>query len=368
MKQETREAIVIAKEILIEDIILNLTPEQITQIMRKIGLWDENKYVAQWTPFCLNEAYLFACDRRNALKVSIGVGNDYYILVTRSPETNGDCTVVGFHEELEELEQRIRAKDAARIVLSSKENLEFLFGLLGKDVQEAVNNNPFGKVTDFYNNIKGAVGEDRVEELSQTYSFTELVLLSPERICEDVIGYSWEAFGDGGSYKAKSPTLFRTRKEAYEDMRQAALDKMKWNTEYDEDFGGDDDQMVEYGVSFSRGKIVHNSFSGRYAWHVVKVFRDEEKDYSPHKGCSYDEALLFIATYALKVFFNTGVTLDGWDGETCIIEALAEEFYSAMRENTWENETIYDAAQKFLEERVRAMEEDRSLYGSHRRS
>lgn len=356
----------IAKEILIEDIILNLTPEQITQIMRKIGLWDENKYVAQWTPFCLNEAYLFACDRRNALKVSIGVGNDYYILVTRSPETNGDCIVVGFHEELEELEQRIGAKDAARIVLSSKENLEFLFGLLGKDVQEAVNNNPFGKVTDFYNNIKGAVGEDRVEELSQTYSFTELVLLSPERICEEFVGYMWEATSNDHSYHEESKRIFETRREAYEDMREAALKKMKWNTEYAEDFK--DGEPIVYEVSFHPETIKNESYSGNYCWHICKADAQDAERIRKNgwRGCSYEEALLFISAYAPAMFVDADIHFDGWSGETGILKKLAEEFQATMEKEDWENTTIYDEAVEFISNKVEEMQADKNVYAEFR--
>ena len=48
--------------------------------------------------------------------------------------------------------------------------------------------------------------------------------------------YKWFASSDDGSFYEESNDIFYSEKDAYEDMRKAALEKMKWNTEYDEDF------------------------------------------------------------------------------------------------------------------------------------
>ena len=50
--------------------------------------------------------------------------------------------------------------------------------------------------------------------------------------------YSWEAVSNDGSFEDKGKVWFNTKREAYNDMRANALEKMKWNTEW-EDFDGD---------------------------------------------------------------------------------------------------------------------------------
>ena len=83
--------------------------------------------------------------------------------------------------------------------------------------------------------------------------------------------YYWKAKSDDGAYEIDSrdeEKVFQTKKEAYEDMRNEALDKMKWNTEYDEDFN--DCDVVNYSVEFSKDKIIHESFSGVYIYEIKK--------------------------------------------------------------------------------------------------
>jgi hypothetical protein len=59
-------------------------------------------------------------------------------------------------------------------------------------------------------------------------------------------------------------------------MRNAVLEKMKWNTEYDEDFS-DGTDAISYKVWFEQGMIVHQSFSGTYVYLIVN--EDENPDY-----------------------------------------------------------------------------------------
>ena len=55
-------------------------------------------------------------------------------------------------------------------------------------------------------------------------------------------------------------------------MRNAALEKMKWNTEYDADFADIiDDGYIGYEVKFSRNKIIHESYSGVYTYEIKEV-------------------------------------------------------------------------------------------------
>lgn len=78
--------------------------------------------------------------------------------------------------------------------------------------------------------------------------------------------YYWIAKSDDGAFEDESTRDFETKKEAYEDMRTAALEKMKWNTEYNEDFF--ELEVINYEVKFSQSKIIHNSYSGEYTYEI----------------------------------------------------------------------------------------------------
>ena len=85
----------------------------------------------------------------------------------------------------------------------------------------------------------------------------------------DSLEYSWVASSDDGCFEDKSKTTFKTRKDAYNDMRDSALEKMKWNTQYDEDFFDGTD--IGYKVTFSRDMISHASYSGLYTYKILRV-------------------------------------------------------------------------------------------------
>ena len=84
--------------------------------------------------------------------------------------------------------------------------------------------------------------------------------------------FKWIAKSDDGAFQDESTRCFATRKECYEDMRNHALEKMKWNTEYDEDFldllDGD---YIGYEVKFKQDEIVHTSYSGVYTYKIVPI-------------------------------------------------------------------------------------------------
>ena len=42
--------------------------------------------------------------------------------------------------------------------------------------------------------------------------------------------YIWKAESDDGAFEDNSRQQFDTKKEAYDDMRNAVFEKMKWNT------------------------------------------------------------------------------------------------------------------------------------------
>ena len=88
--------------------------------------------------------------------------------------------------------------------------------------------------------------------------------------------YYWKASSDDGAFSDHSICGFKTKVQAYNDMRNAALEKMKWNTEYDEDFvvdGFSGDVPIEYDVhfNFAQGKITHESYSGLYTYEITEV-------------------------------------------------------------------------------------------------
>ena len=53
-------------------------------------------------------------------------------------------------------------------------------------------------------------------------------------------------------------------------MRNSALEKMKWNTQYEEDFH-DVDGYIGYNVKFSQDKIIHESYSGVYTYEIKEI-------------------------------------------------------------------------------------------------
>lgn len=79
--------------------------------------------------------------------------------------------------------------------------------------------------------------------------------------------YFWVASSDDSAYEDRSDGLFTDKRECYDDMRDAALEKMKWNTQYEEDFYEPDD-YIGYKVRFSKNTIVHDSYSGSYTYQI----------------------------------------------------------------------------------------------------
>lgn len=91
-------------------------------------------------------------------------------------------------------------------------------------------------------------------------------------ICEvEEVKYKWFANSDDGAFEDESSLTFFSKKECYESMRNAALEKMKWNTQYDEDFNDEEDASIGYKVSFSQNKIIHESYSGVYTYEIKQV-------------------------------------------------------------------------------------------------
>lgn len=88
--------------------------------------------------------------------------------------------------------------------------------------------------------------------------------------------FKWVAFSHDWSYEVGSHSTFVTKDACYNDMRDAVLGKMKWNTEYNEDFS-DGTDAISYKVWFEQGMIVHQSYSGTYVYLIVN--EDENPSY-----------------------------------------------------------------------------------------
>lgn len=80
--------------------------------------------------------------------------------------------------------------------------------------------------------------------------------------------YKWIASSDDGSFEDESIQAFTYKRECYNDMRNAALKKMKWNTEF---YDVEDNDTLGYKVHFSKNKIIHESYSGVYTYEIKEV-------------------------------------------------------------------------------------------------
>lgn len=81
--------------------------------------------------------------------------------------------------------------------------------------------------------------------------------------------YSWKASSNDGSFEDNGG-WFETHEEAYNDMRNHALEKVKWNTEWEDFSDLSEEDFIAYDVQFSRNSIVHRSYSGIYTYKIVK--------------------------------------------------------------------------------------------------
>ena len=108
------------------------------------------------------------------------------------------------------------------------------------------------------------------------YAFSDEVIDSIyHEVKSKNIKYKWFAKSNDGAFEDESRKSFNTKQECYNDMRNAALEKMKWNTEFDEDFDDvDDGDYIGYKVKFSKDKIIHESYSGIYTYEIKPVYEE----------------------------------------------------------------------------------------------
>lgn len=83
--------------------------------------------------------------------------------------------------------------------------------------------------------------------------------------------YTWKAYSNDGSYENASGRKFNTKMDAYNDMRACALEKMKWNTEWEDFADMDERDYIGYSVKFHPDYIIHESYSGIYTYEIVEI-------------------------------------------------------------------------------------------------
>lgn len=116
--------------------------------------------------------------------------------------------------------------------------------------------------------------------------------------------YSWKASSDDGGFEDEGQVWFKTHKEAYEDMKDHALEKMKWNTEWDDFSDMSEADCIGYNVTFHQNYIIHTSYSGTYTYRIVS---QSEKYYL------HDREWEVIDSFEPKL---------GRDWEVCFIEGV----------------------------------------------
>ena len=125
---------------------------------------------------------------------------------------------------------------------------------------------------DVLNKMQGLMDEiDKTfEEDDNCGLFLDALQQDLEKVFNKFCAYRWKAECNDGAYEDHSKQAFKTQEECYNDMRNAVLEKMKWNTQYKEDFF--DASLIKYEVTFSPDKIVHTSYSGVYTYTIERVY------------------------------------------------------------------------------------------------
>lgn len=140
--------------------------------------------------------------------------------------------------------------------------------------------NIIGEIADRYegyikDNKKYSSNEETIKWVSEIYH--GLIDFEKYAIAKgDIVEYKafgWIAKSDDGCFEDSAKQGFPTREQAYNDMRNHALEKMKWNTEFTDVCDGQGecgDSTIGYAVHFAPTFIEHSSYSGTYRYKIVK--------------------------------------------------------------------------------------------------
>ena len=108
--------------------------------------------------------------------------------------------------------------------------------------------------------------------------------------------YRWVAESNDLSFEDESRQEFASKEECYNDMRNAALEKMKWNTEFTD---CDENDTLGYKVHFSQNKIIHESYSGVYTYEIKEVQEMKTIELTDEQRLMIAEAIINM-TYDIK--------------------------------------------------------------------
>ena len=136
--------------------------------------------------------------------------------------------------------------------------------------------------------------------------------------------YTWVATSDVGVFEDKSRMPFGTKEACYNDMRNAALEKMKWNTVFDEDYN-DGTDTIGYVVYFSQDMIELMSHSGRYTYKIVE--QPQKKKYTVTLPFSGSLSVDIVAESEVAAIIKAKMEIDNLSKED-ILGSIEYEQYN----------------------------------------
>jgi len=131
-------------------------------------------------------------------------------------------------------------------------------------------NNLLGEIADRFDvwmKTKTCDDNEGIEIISKVYG--NLIDFSAYKKAQTPTTYKWVAISYDKSYMDESVRTYTTKEDCYKDMRNSALEKMKWNTEYEDVTATDCDGGINYEVNFYPDRIILISYSGTYMFKII---------------------------------------------------------------------------------------------------
>lgn len=107
---------------------------------------------------------------------------------------------------------------------------------------------------------------------------------------KQIIGFKWTAKSDDDCFHDNSDRAFATQEDCYNDMMLHAVDKMKWNIEWEDvverpvppnEHGLITKEQTGFNIGYTLDcypdYIVHNSYSGKYTYTIEPIEVDTEE-------------------------------------------------------------------------------------------
>lgn len=143
--------------------------------------------------------------------------------------------------------------------------------------------------------------------------------------------YKWIASSEDGSFEDESRQEFTSKKECYNDMRNAVLEQMKLKTEYTEAFN--DCESIGYGVTFYQDMITHASYKSGVCTYEIK-------EVNSMKTIELTEEQVMMVVHALKT--NIRVNQESIDRmyEVCGENEYTKETANNLKEGNVRVQTL----------------------------